>query len=174
MTFPRSTPYPGIGIPQGKPATHRISRRDAIRGAGIVLVAATTSAASFRSFAGEGRSLAIKGYDTVAYFADGKPTLGTPAFEHEWDDHVWRFSSAEHLALFKADPARYAPQFGNYCAMALSLGKLVIADPKYWLMSDGKLYVFGSPPPAGPVLFQRHLAENIAKANQNRPLLPKQ
>ena len=69
---------------------------------------------------------------------------------------------------------RYAPQFGNYCAMALSMGQIVTADPNNWLISDGKLYVFGKPAPAGPVLFQQHLAENIAKASQNRPLLPKQ
>ena len=118
--------------------------------------------------------MAIKGYDPVAYFTDGKPTVGVPAFEYEWDEHVWRFSSAKHLELFKADPARYAPQFGNYCAMALSMGQIVTADPKNWLISDGKLYVFGKPAPAGPVLFQRDLAENIVKANHNRSILQKQ
>jgi len=173
MLVSRSKPYPGIGTPHRKPAAQGISRRDAIRGAAMVLVAATTFAGSVDSFAAEGTPLAIKGYDPVAYFTDAKPTPGVPAFEYEWDEHVWRFSSAKHRELFKADPARYAPQFGNYCAMALSIGKLVIADPKYWLISDGKLYIFGSPPPAGPVLFQRDLAENIAKANHNRPLLPK-
>jgi hypothetical protein len=174
MTFFRSTPYPGIGIPTRRPAMHSWSRRDAIRGGTAVLVAATTFAAPFHSFAGEGAPLEIKGYDPVAYFTDGKPALGLPAFEYKWDEHVWRFSSAKHRELFKADPARYAPQFGNYCAMALSMGQLVIADPRYWLVSNGKLYIFGSPPPAGPVLFQRHLTENIAKADHNRPLLPEQ
>ena len=116
----------------------------------------------------------MKGYDPVSYFTDGKPTPGMPAFEYEWDEHVWRFSSAKHRELFKADPPRYAPQFGNYCAMALSMGQLVIADPTNWLISDGKLYIFGKPAPGGAVLFQRHLAENIIKANHNRPLLPKQ
>ncbi len=99
---------------------------------------------------------------------------GVPALEYEWDEHLWHFSSAEHLKLFKADPVRYAPQFGNFCAMALSKGEIVVADPKNWLVSDGKLYVFGKPAPAGPALFQQSLAENIAKANQNRPILPKQ
>ena len=173
MTVPRSTLYHGIGIPHRKPAAHRIPRRDAIRGATTMLIAATTFAGSVHSFAAEGAPLAIKGYDPVAYFTDAKPTPGAPAFEYEWDQHVWRFSSAKHMELFKTDPARYAPQFGNYCAMALSIGKLVIADPNYWLIRDGKLYIFGSPPPAGPVLFQRDLAENIVKANHNRPLLPK-
>ena len=53
--------------------------------------------------------LAIKGYDPVAYFTDGRPVQGTPEFEFEWDDHRWRFASAEHRDLFKASPVRYAP-----------------------------------------------------------------
>ena len=88
-------------------------------------------------------------------------------------DHRYRFSRAEHRERFKADPARYAPQFANFCAMALSKGELVVADPENWLVSDGKLYLFGKPAPAGPALFQKDLAGNIAKANQNRPLILK-
>ena len=118
--------------------------------------------------------LAIKGYDPVAYFTDGKPVRGTAEFEFEWDDHRWRFASAEHRDLFKASPVRYAPQFGNYCAMALALNQVVVADPENWLISDGKLYVFGKPAPAGPELFKKELAGNISKANSNRSILPKQ
>src|SRR6266446_4122172 len=82
--------------------------------------------------------------------------------------------AAQSIASYsKADPARYAPQFGNFCAMALSKGEIVVADPENWLISDGKLYVFGKAAPAGPALFQQNLAENMAKANQNRPILPK-
>jgi hypothetical protein len=118
--------------------------------------------------------LAIKGYDPVAYFTDGKPVPGRAEFEFEWDDRRWRFASAEHRDLFKASPVRYAPQFGNYCAMALALNQVVVADPENWLISDGKLYVFGKPAPAGPVLFEKDLAGNINKANSNRTILPKQ
>jgi hypothetical protein len=75
--------------------------------------------------------------------------------------------------MFKADPVRYAPQFGNFCAMALAKGEVVVANPQNWLISDGKLYVFGSPAPAGPELFQKDLAGNIKKANENRSILPK-
>jgi len=66
------------------------------------------------------------------------------------------------------------PRFGNFSAMALSKGEIVIADPENWLINDGKLYVFGKPAPAGPALFQQSLAENVAKANSNRSILPKQ
>ena len=58
--------------------------------------------------------------------------------------------------------------------MALSKGEIVVANPENWLINDGKLYVFGKPAPAGPVLFQQNLAENITKANGNRSILPKQ
>jgi hypothetical protein len=118
--------------------------------------------------------LAIKGYDPVAYFTDGKPVRGTAEFEFEWDDRRWRFASAEHRDLFKASPVRYAPQFGNYCAMALALNQIVVADPENWLISDGKLYVFGKPAPAGPELFKKDLAANVTKANSHRSILPKQ
>jgi YHS domain-containing protein len=118
--------------------------------------------------------LAIKGYDPVAYFTDGKPVRGSAEFEYEWDDHLWHFASAQHRDLFKASPVRYAPQFGNYCAMALALNQVVVADPENWLISDGKLYVFGKPAPAGPELFKKDLAGNISKADSNRAILPKQ
>jgi hypothetical protein len=117
--------------------------------------------------------LAIKGYDPVAYFTVGKPTPGLPALEHEWDGHRYRFARVEHREEFKVNPARYAPQFENFCAMALSKGELVVADPENWLISDGKLYVFGKPAPMGPALFQKDLANNVTKADANRKLVPK-
>ncbi len=64
---------------------------------------------------------------------------------------------------------RFAPQFANFCAMSLTRGELVEADPENWLISGGKLYIFGKQ--IGPTLFQQDLAGNIAKANQNRALI---
>ncbi len=147
-----------------------LSRRIAIHVV-LLLVAAPALAASMLSVAAESIPLAIKGYDPVAYFTDAKPTVGLATVEYEWDEHRYRFSSPEHRELFKADPVRYAPQFANFCAISLSRGKVVVANPEYWLISENKLYIFGKP--AGPKLFQQNLAANIAKANQNRPLLPK-
>jgi hypothetical protein len=145
-----------------------LSRRDAV---GLTALAAVYwFEVPLPSAMAQGVPLAIKGYDPVAYFTDGRPVRGLPDVEYEWDDHRYRFSNAEHRELFKADPARYAPQFGNFCAMALSKGELVEADPEDWLISDGKLYIFGKV--IGPGLFQRDLAGNITKANLNRPLLP--
>ena len=146
-----------------------VSRRIAIRF--VLVVAAVPFATSMPSFATEAVPLAIKGYDPVAYFTIGSPTRGLPGIEYEWDEHRYLFVTAEHRELFMADPVRYAPQFGNYCAMALALGEVDEANPETWLISDGKLYIFGKPAPMGPVLFQQDLAANIVKANQNRALL---
>ena len=147
-----------------------ISRRTAVRL--WVLVAVLPLGTSIVSVAADPVTLAIKGYDPVAYFTDGKPMRGLPEIAYEWNGYRYRFSSAGHRDLFKADPKHYAPQFENYCAMALSKGELVVADPENWLIRDGKLYVFGKPAPAGPALFQKDLAGNIAKANHNRSLIP--
>ena len=147
----------------------RLSRRNAIRS----LIVFGASAAAPGPSGAEDAPLAIKGYDPVAYFTDGKPALGLPDISYEWDEHRYLFASAAHRDLFKADPVHYAPQFGNYCAMALSTGQIVVANPENWLINDGKLYVFGKAAPFGPVLFQQNLDANIVKANQNRPLLPK-
>src|SRR5258707_877068 len=99
-------------------------------------------ATASRSMAAEKAPLAIKGYDPVAYFTIGTPTRGLPEIEHEWDEHRYRFSQLKHRELFKADPVRYAPQFGNFCAMALTKGELDEANPESWLISDGKLRSF--------------------------------
>ena len=148
---------------------HNLSRRNAVRL--VLLVAASSFATSISSVAAESVPLAIKGYDPVAYFTVGGPVRGLPKIEYEWDEHRYRFSRPEHRELFKADPVHYAPQFANLCAISLSRGAIVEANPEYWLISEDKLYIFGGP--TGPKHFQQDLARNIAKANQNRVILLK-
>lgn len=145
---------------------HVLSRRSVVC---LGLLAATLSLDGASAFAAEGSPLAINGYDPVAYFTVGKPTLGLPEFEYEWDEHRYRFSRREHLELFKADPVHYAPQFAGFCAVALGRGELDDGNPEYWLVSEDKLYLFGKP--IGPSLFQQGLAGNVARAEQNRPLV---
>lgn len=89
--------------------------------------------------------LAIKGYDPVAYFTVGEPTMGDLQHQYEWDGAVYRFASAEHLELFKSNPDRYIPQHHNLCTVALSRGEKVIADPNNWLVHEDRLYLFGKP-----------------------------
>jgi YHS domain-containing protein len=116
-----------------------LSRRVAV----LVSVLALSFTVSIPCIAAEPLPLAIKGYDPVAYYTFGKPIPGLPEIEYEWNGYRYRFANAKDRELFKADPARYAPQFENYCAMALSKGELVVADPENWLISGGKLYLFG-------------------------------
>src|SRR6476469_6216057 len=151
-----------------EPVMHDLSRRSAIRGS--ILLLGSLAPAS-RSMAAENAPLAIKGYDPVAYFTDGMPVRGRPDIEYEWDERRYRFSRAEHRELFKTDPVRYAPQFANFCAMSLANGELVEADPEWWSISDGKLYIFSKA--AGPSRFQQDLAGNVAKANEKRGLILK-
>jgi hypothetical protein len=89
---------------------------------------------------GEG-GLAIKGYDTVAYFTDSKATAGKKEFQYTWRDAKWEFTSAEHRAMFIASPEKYAPQFGAFCALGVSMEAAVQVDPEAWTIVDGKLYL---------------------------------
>jgi len=85
--------------------------------------------------------VAIKGYDTVAYFLESRPVLGSEKFSYEWEDAYWHFASAENRELFQANPARYAPQFGGYCALGIAFDQYVNIDPEAWTIVDGKLYL---------------------------------
>jgi hypothetical protein len=86
-------------------------------------------------------NVAISGYDTVAYFTEGKPVKGSDKFETIWRDAAWRFSSQENLDLFKQDPTKYAAQYGGYCAWAMAQGKTASIDPEIWYLEGGKLYL---------------------------------
>ncbi len=85
--------------------------------------------------------LAIKGYDAVAYFTEGRPVKGLSSFVHVWNGATWQFSSEANRELFKADPAKYAPQFGGYCAWAVSKNYTADTEPEAWKIVDGKLYL---------------------------------
>lgn len=84
---------------------------------------------------------AIEGYDSVAYFKEGRPVEGSSDFEHEWMDATWRFASADNRDLFAADPEKYAPQYGGYCAYAVAQGGTASIDPEAWRIVDDKLYL---------------------------------
>lgn len=84
---------------------------------------------------------AIRGYDTVAFFAENSAVKGNPTFEYAWNGAKWVFANAENLEKFKADPAAYAPQFGGYCSYAVSHGYTADGDPETWKIVDGKLYL---------------------------------
>ena len=92
-------------------------------------------------YTGTFSSEAVDGYDTVAYFTEGKPVEGKDEFSYEYKGAEWLFSSAENLAKFKANPEKYAPQYGGYCAYAVSQGGTASGDPEVWAIHNGKLYL---------------------------------
>src|SRR5512134_970368 len=85
--------------------------------------------------------LALRGYDAVAYHTEGRPVAGRAEFEYRWNGARWRFASAAGRDRFAASPERYAPQFGGYCAYAVSRGYTADVDPEAWRIVDGALYL---------------------------------
>ena len=109
--------------------------------------------------------VAIKGYDTVAYFTNGQPTRGSSEFVFTWNGARWQFASAAHRDMFAANPERYAPQFGQFCSMGLALGKRAIADPEVWKIVDDKLYLYFSR--GARDKFQQDAPKNLKEAEAN-------
>ena len=81
-----------------------------------------------------------------------RASLGDAQHQHNWDGATYRFASAKHLELFQADPDRYLPQYSNLCAASVAKGVKVQGQPEYWLVQDGRLYLFGGP--QGPALMR--------------------
>lgn len=87
------------------------------------------------------RGLALDGYDAVAYFTESRAVRGRADLEFEWDGARWRFASPANRDRFAKEPQRFAPQFGGYCAYAVSQGHTASADPEAWSVVNGRLYV---------------------------------
>ena len=84
---------------------------------------------------------AIHGYDPVAYFTEHEPVEGSAEHSLEWRGARWTFASAENRAAFEADPERYAPRYGGYCAYAVSQGTTADIDPEAWEIVGDRLYL---------------------------------
>jgi len=112
-------------------------------------------------------SVAVRGYDVVAYFTKSTPVKGTSEFVHIWKGGKWYFANRENQETFKASPEKYAPQYGGYCAYGTAGGYKAPTDPDAWTVSDGKLYLN----------YNKKVMENwrkdqanfIDKANKNWP-----
>lgn len=92
---------------------------------------------------GDESRLMLKGADVVAYFTQGRHVQGTPQHRSVYEGVNFRFASAEHKALFDADPKKYLPQYGGYCTNGIVYGIPWGGDADTWRMIDGKLYIFG-------------------------------
>lgn len=86
--------------------------------------------------------VAIGGYDVVSYFQPGGPQKGNSNFKQVYNSTTYYFTSAENLGLFKGNPEKYIPQFGGYCALAVSYGKKISIDPNTFKITNDKLYLF--------------------------------
>jgi YHS domain-containing protein len=115
--------------------------------------------------------VAIDGTDPVAYFSEGKAVEGRSDFSYDWMGATWRFASAENLEKFKADPEAYAPQYGGYCAWAVSQGYTAAIDPDAFRIEGGKLYLNYSKGVQDRWLSD--VAGHIAAADRNWPEVKK-
>jgi hypothetical protein len=89
-------------------------------------------------------NVAILGYDTVAYFTEGRPLRGKPEISHSWLGATWQFASTANRDAFAANPISYAPQYGGFCAGSVAAGNVTDnIDPEAFRIIDGKLYLFG-------------------------------
>lgn len=111
--------------------------------------------------------LALDGHDAVAYFKTGKPTKGQPQHAVSWNGVAWHFASAENRAAFEANPQAFAPQYGGYCAWAVSEGYTAKGDPNVWRIVDGKLYLNYNA--SVQVNWAKDIPGRIAKGDKNWP-----
>lgn len=110
------------------------------------------------------RRVMLAGHDVVAYFTEGRHRRGVATHRSEHEGVTFFFASAEHQALFDADPARYLPQFGGYCANGIVYGIPWGGDADTWLMIDGRLYIFGGA--LSKAAFELDVPGNLALAER--------
>ena len=113
--------------------------------------------------------VAIQGYDPVAFFTDSKPVKGKPELPARNNGALYYFASKEHRDLFKADPAKYEPAFGGYCAFGVSKGKLVEIDVDAFQIVKGRLLLQYSKGVRED--FNKDTKGNLSKAEANWPTL---
>lgn len=112
-------------------------------------------------------NIAIRGADPVAYFTQGAYVAGSSEYTYDWGGATWKFANREHRDLFASNPGQYAPQYGGFCAWAVSQGYTAPVDPNAWDIVDGKLYLnFNA---SIQRRWRRDIAGHVANANQNWP-----
>ena len=144
-----------------------MDRRSVLSVAAILLMADKVLAATPEIYTGLIEGTAAGGYDVVSYLQDGGPKMGDAANLIEWKGAKWVFASPENLVTFKTSPEKYAPQYGGYCAYAVSKGSTAKGDPMIYTVVDGKIYFNLSKSVQG--LWQSDVPGNIAAANANWP-----
>lgn len=134
--------------------------------AALVLLSASALAGQLVNVSGASNA-AVSGYDTVAFFTDAKAVNGSPFISAEYEGATYFFATEEHKSLFTANPQKYAPQCGGFCAFGVGLGKLFPVDISTWQVRNDKLYLNLN----GGILkkFNADFDGNVAKAEKNWP-----
>jgi hypothetical protein len=117
----------------------------------------------------ERSGVGLKGYDPVGYFAAGAPVEGDPAITAVHNSVMYAFASEANRDAFIVEPERYLPEYGGFCALAMTFGKKVDIDPNAWRIVDGKLYVQANHRTAE--LWHQDIPGNIAKADAQWPMV---
>jgi YHS domain-containing protein len=107
----------------------------------------------------------LHGYDAVAYFKQNRPLQGNTAYKSTYQGVTYLFASAANKAEFDKNPAKYAPQYGGFCAHSLAGGRLADIDPNNFVIYKGKLYVCSTA--KGLRSFKAHEEDDILKDNRN-------
>ena len=143
-----------------------ITRRAVIK-SGLALPLVTQPLLAQAVFQRDG--VALRGYDPVAYFTNGAATKGAADFAAHWDNATWHFASAANRAQFLNSPEAFAPQYGGYCAWAVSQGYTAPIDPDAWRIVDEKLYLNANR--RIQRRWEQDIAGHIARADANWPNL---
>ena len=148
-----------------------MNSRRALLACGLVLAVGTATAPAQAAedpvFTGPFSSVAIRGTDPVAYFSEERPVEGSRDFAFDWGGATWQFSSQANLETFQADPERYAPQYGGYCAWAVANGYTASTDPEAWTIYEGKLYLNYSL--SVQAQWEEDIPGNVQRADRNWP-----
>ena len=123
-------------------------------------------------FQGTTPGVAINGYDPVGYFEQDAAVKGTAEYRANWSGVEWHFASNANREAFLAEPAKYAPQYGGYCAFAAARGQLAKTEPDAFTVYDGKLYLNFDQPIKRR--WEGQKVDFIATANDNWPDLEQQ
>ncbi|NQV83666.1 MAG: YHS domain protein [Rhodospirillales bacterium] len=142
----------------------RLAAVAAAVGLSVFIVTGALAASEINASSG---GVAIEGTDPVAYFREGKALKGSASFTHSWKGATWRFQNKDNRDAFAAAPEKYEPQFGGYCAWAVSQGYTAPIDPEAWTIHDGKLYLNYSK--GVRANWSQDIPGNIAKAGKNWP-----
>jgi len=135
----------------------------------LFLIVSATSLMAQKAEVFSSSGTAIKGYDPVSYFKEGKPVKGNETLSYNWNNAKWCFASKDNLDAFAKSPEKYSPQYGGYCAYGMSEGHKAPTDPNAWTIVDGKLYLNYSLDVKQ--MWNKNQKERIVQADKNWPEL---